>query len=90
MQFRGGHPDGLRRAGRPRKLPGAAELDLVAKAMRVKDLAMARKRISELERKIGQQQVDLDFFRQAVRQVRGARRPSAEAGVTASMRSSKR
>jgi hypothetical protein len=43
-----------------------------------------------LERKVGQQQVDLDFFRQALQRVRGARRPSAEPGVTGSTRSSKR
>jgi hypothetical protein len=47
-------------------------------------------RIAELERKIGQQQVDLDFFRQALRQVKGARRPSDGPGVTGSTRSSKR
>jgi hypothetical protein len=55
-----------------------------------KDLVTARKRISELERKVGQQQVDLDFFRQALRQVGGARQPSEELGVTGSTRSSKR
>ena len=32
-------------------------------------LAAAEKRIAELERKIGQQQVELDFFQQALRQV---------------------
>jgi transposase len=41
------------------------------------ELEKAHKRVAELERKIGQQQVELDFFRQALRQVRGARRPSA-------------
>ena len=43
----------------------------------------APERIAELERKIGQQQVELDFFRQALRQVREARRPSAGPGATA-------
>jgi hypothetical protein len=62
----------------------------VAKRLGQQDLAMARQRISELERKIGQQQVDLDFFRQALRQVGGARQPGEELGVTASTRSSKR
>jgi hypothetical protein len=50
----------------------------------------ARRRIAELERKVGQQQVDLDFFRQALQQVRGMRRPSDALGVTASTKSSKR
>jgi hypothetical protein len=34
------------------------------------DLARAQRRVAELERKIGQQQVDLDFFRRALRHVR--------------------
>jgi transposase len=38
------------------------------------DLAAAKQRIADLERKIGQQQVELDFFRQALRQVGAARR----------------
>jgi hypothetical protein len=54
------------------------------------ELDVARKRIAELERKIGQQQVELDFFRQALRQVKEARRPSTGPGVTGSIRSSKR
>ena len=58
--------------------------------MRVQDVATARRRISELERKIGQQQVELDFFRQALRQVGGARQPSDGLGVRASTRSSRR
>jgi transposase-like protein len=82
--FQFGGAEALRAACRPRK--GFGVLDLEAS----KDLVTARKRISELERKIGQQQVDLDFFRQALRQVGGARQPSEELGVTASTRSSKR
>jgi hypothetical protein len=52
-----------------------------------RELDAARRRIAELERKVGQQQVDLDFFRRALRQVKGARRPSAAPGVTASTKS---
>jgi hypothetical protein len=55
-----------------------------------KDLATARKRVGELERKVGQQQVELDFFRQALRQVGGAREPNERLGVRASTRSSRR
>ena len=88
--FRRGGAEALRPACRPRKIPGAAELAPEAKARRVPDVATARKRITELERKIGQQQVELDFFRQALRQVREARRPNDGPGVTASTRSSKR
>ena len=88
--FRREGPEGLRRAGRPQKKPGAAELDPALKAMRVKDIATARERISELERKVGQQQVELDFFRRALRQVGEARRPSDGPGVPTSMPSSGR
>ena len=82
--FRHGGPEALRPACRPRK--GLGVLDLEA----TKDLATARKRIAELERKVGQQQVELDFFQQALRQVEGTRQPSDGPGVPASTRSSRR
>jgi transposase len=53
-------------------------------------LAAARRRVAELERKIGQQQVDLDFFRHALRQVNEPRQPNTGRGVRGSMRSSRR
>jgi transposase-like protein len=84
IHFRSGGPEALRPACRPRK--GFGTLDLEP----TKDLATARKRISELERKVGQQQVELDFFQQALRQVGGARQPSGGLGVRASTRSSRR
>ena len=82
--FRRGGVEALRPACRPRK--GLGVLDIEPG----KDLATARRRIAELERKVGQQQVDLDFFRQALRQVEGARRPSDGPGERASTRSSRR
>ena len=88
--FRRGGAEALRLARRPHKVAGVVDLDPVAKAARVADLATARKRIIALERKIGQQQVELDFFQQALRQVRETRRPSDAPGATASTRSSKR
>jgi transposase len=54
------------------------------------DVETARKRIGDLERKVGQQQLELDFFRRALRQVGEARRPNDGPGVPASTRSSKR
>jgi transposase len=90
MHYRRGGPEALRPAHRPYKISGAVEVDPAVKAQRVADLSAARKRIMALERKIGQQQVELDFFRQALRQVGGARRPSAGPGVPASTRSSRR
>jgi transposase len=94
-QFRAGGVEGLRGPGRPRKLGVAASATpaRVEKVLRRRPtavLAAAHHRIAELERKIGRQQVELDFFRQALRQVRGARRPIDGSGVTASTRSFKR
>ena len=74
------------RAGRPPKPPpGSAG----ARAQAAGNLAAAEKRIAELERKIGQQQVELDFFQQALRQV-GASRPISGPGAKAFTPSSKR
>lgn len=86
--FRAGGPAALRPRGRPRKVVMAEPPD--ARPIAADDLAKAKQRIGELERKIGQQQVELDFFRQALRQVRGKRRPSDGAGATASTPSSRR
>jgi transposase len=89
-RFGSGGPEALRGRGRPPKAGSA----IVARGMTAKQAASpvdgTRKRIAELERKIGQQQVELDFFRQALRQVKGARRPSEGLGAPRSTRSSKR
>jgi transposase len=82
--FRRGGAEALRPACRPRK--GFGRLDVEPG----KDLATARERICELERKIGQQQLELDFFQRALRQVGDARQPSDGRGVRASTRSSRR
>jgi transposase-like protein len=91
-RFLSGGPEALRGRGRPPKSATAslAGRTSVPSAGAGDELEAARARIAELERKIGQQQLDLDFFRQALRQVRGARRASAELGVTGSTKSSKR
>ncbi len=76
-----------RKAGRPPKFaPGVDR----ARAEAAGELAAARQRIAELERKIGQQQVDLDFFRQALRQVGSSRAAADGRGSRASTPSSKR
>ena len=91
--FRAGGPMALRQRGRPRKLvmvePADAALAPIPTPPAA-ELAKAKQRIGELERKIGQQQVDLDFFRQALRRVRGKRRPSDGLGATASTPSCRR
>jgi transposase len=91
-RFRSGGAEALRGSGRPRK---AERLAMSKPTPGVPDVPgaefeVARKRIADLERKIGQQQVELDFFRQALRQVKEARRPSEGPGVTGSTQSSKR
>ncbi len=74
--------DQLRRPGRPKRR--------VAPPAQASDLAGARKRVAELERRLGQQQLELDFFKQALRQVEALRRPDNGPGATASTPSSKR
>ena len=64
--------------------------DKEARQTSLEELARAQRRIAELERKIGQQQVELDFFQQALRQVRDQRLRSGVPGGTTSTKSSKR
>jgi len=54
------------------------------------DLETARRRIAELERKLGQLAFDLDFFKGALRRIEASRRPSDGPGATASSPRSKR
>jgi transposase len=100
-RFRLGGAVALRSRGRPTKAEslaieagGAAALPAASAKMPSPappdELAQARRRISELERKVGQQQVELDFFQRALRQVRQTRPRSGAPGGTASTRSSKR
>jgi transposase-like protein len=100
-RFRAGGPIALRSRGRPTKaealaieagegLPSAAAPGPMPPPAPPDALAKAQRRIAELERKVGQQQVDLDFFQAALRQVREARQRSGASGGTASTRSSKR
>ena len=42
------------------------------------------RRVAELERKIGQQALDIDFFRRAFKRVKESRRKNTAAGATAS------
>jgi len=72
----------LRRPGRPKRL-----VDPPAEA---NELAGAQRRVAELERKLGQQALELDFFKQALQRVGELRRPTSEPGATASTPSSKR
>jgi transposase len=84
--FRTGGPSALRTRGRPSKSEALTNASVVA----TDDLGLARQRIAELERKVGQQHLELDFFRQALRQVEAKRRPIDEPGAKPSTPSSKR
>jgi transposase len=89
--FRAGGAQALRPMGRPRQTEAAVAANLAEGVRNVAALGVdPPERIAALERKVGQQQVELDFFRQALRQVEAARRPSAGLGVRGSTRSSKR
>ncbi|RWD59898.1 MAG: helix-turn-helix domain-containing protein [Mesorhizobium sp.] len=85
-----------RRRGRPARLiigvDGAAQLQSAVDtpAPQEKVLTKARRRIRELEQKGGQQQLDLDFFREALRHFEEDRRRSSAPGETGSSKSSKR
>jgi transposase len=102
-RFRLGGAIALRSRGRPTKAevlamrpPGEAPADEASAGGAMPPpappdaLAKAQRRIAELERKVGQQQIDLDFFQQALRHVKGLRRRSGAPGGTSSTRSSKR
>ncbi|TIQ27952.1 MAG: helix-turn-helix domain-containing protein [Mesorhizobium sp.] len=85
-----------RRRGRPARstagADGIAQLQSVVDvpAAQEKALTKARRRIRELEQKVGQQQLDLDFFREALRHFEGDHRRSNASGETGSSGSSKR
>ena len=80
--YAAGGAERLRRAGRPSRA-SSAELDQPSEpaSHTVPD---AQQRIAALERKIGQQQQEVDFFRAALQQVRERRRTSGEPGAKAS------
>lgn len=56
----------------------------------IEDLSSAKKRIADLERKIGQQELELVFFQRALRQVGAKHRSNGGRGAKPSTPSSKR
>jgi len=77
---------GLRPVGRPRGSK-KAKPEPVAEG---RDLVLATQRIAELERLVGQQGLELDFFRAALQRVEEFRRAGSVPGGTASTGKSKR
>jgi transposase-like protein len=98
-RFRVGGPVALRSRGRPTLAEVAAmRSGAVPEALASvpkpppappDDLAKAQARIAELEGKIGRQELELDFFQQALRHVGETRRSIDASGGTTSTRSSK-
>jgi transposase-like protein len=95
---RAGGAEALRPPGRPRKgstvvgggraqglRPGS---ETAVPAVRPDALSLARRRIAELERKVGQQALEADFFRQALRLLESCRGASDRSGGSASSASS--
>jgi len=76
--------------GRPRKAEAAAMARARGPAAKASGLAEARRQIAALERKLGQQALELDFFRQALQHIETSSRPGEAAGATASTPSSGR
>ena len=77
----------LRAPGRPRKGELAVLTPMRGEASDRGRLA--QRRIAELERKVGQQELDLDFFRQALRHVKARQQAAAGRGRLPSTKSSK-
>jgi transposase-like protein len=84
--YRRGGSAGLKRPGRPSRVDKAAALALpVTDTDRDDPLVLAQRRIAALEQRIGQQQLELDFFRQALRHI-GTERGHAPASTLSSER----
>jgi len=88
--YRLGGVEALRLRGRPSKADTVAMAAARGRAGKANDLAEARWQIEQLQRKVGQQQLDLDFFKRALRRIEASRRPSDGPGETASSPTSKR
>ena len=88
-QYQEGGAQALRGVGRPRKQEA-----LTARGQAWRggggELAAAQRQIAELQRKVGEQQVDLDFFRAALRRVQEMRQSAPTGVARPSTKSSKR
>jgi len=92
-----GGPDALIPRGRPRKAEAWARRRALLQSPSTQARAYGHAgkdardpRLVELERKVGQQALELDFFKAALRHVKAPPPPSGERGATASSRSSTR
>ena len=89
--YRAGGEERLReRRGRPTVAEAQALAASRGPSAKAADLAEAQRQIAALERKVGQQQLDLDFFKGALRHIEESRRPKERPGATASSPKSRR
>ena len=88
-QYQEAGPEGLRPIGRPRKAEALGGRSRSWEGT-PDELAAARRQIAELQRKVGEQQVDLDFFRKALRHIEETRRAQGGPGGAVSTKSSRR
>lgn len=79
---RAGGEIALRDPGRPRRAVGASIAQDTGGEIR--DLGAARRQIEALQRKIGEQQMALDFFGGALRRIEASRQPNDGPGETTS------
>ena len=89
--YRAGGIEALRsRPGRPTRGEALAMAAARGTAGKASDLAEAQRQIAALQKKVGQQQLDLDFFKHALRHIEASRRPSDGPGATVSSPKSRR
>jgi transposase len=77
-KFAAGGAEALRTSGRPR--PSAQSAEALS----------AERRVAELERKLGQQALEIDFLDGALQRIEGSRRPNDGPGAMASSPRSRR
>ena len=85
---RAGGEQALRDPGRPGRVADAVAVQ--AAVGEIRDIPAAQRQVEALQRKIGEQQVALDFFKGALRRIEGSRQANGEPGATASSPRSKR
>jgi transposase len=83
-KFRSGGAAALHAIGRPSN--GDQPFDEASIASSCSAIVSEQRQIEALQRKVGQQQLELDFFRAALRHVREQRRRKGEPGETPSTR----
>lgn len=83
--YEAGGAEALRTTGRPRPAPEPGSAPELARRA-----PSSEQRIAELERKLGQQAVEIDFLEGALRRIKASGLPKGGPGATPSSRRSKR